>query len=354
MSPRRPRLSGPSLGAARSAAYRLAVMPFAFQAARSARDLGLLAALREGIPRATLSSHLGIPDTSVGTLLDACLVIELVAEDPSGVWSLTTIGAVWLTDPAISIEAEFTHAVCWHGLADLPESLRTGRPVGLSRFGPWLTIYEGLAHLPEEVRRPWFAYDHGHSDSAFGVCIAELRQAAPQRILDVGGNTGRFSLAVLAALPTTQITILDHPGQVAEARRNLDAAGFAERSTTTGIDLLDHERAFPTGQDAVWMSQFLDCFGPADIIALLRRARLALAPGGQVWVLECCPDRQSEPAAADSLRLASLYFTALANGVSRFYRGTDFVAFAEAAGLQLVSVQDGLGTAHSLFRFTPV
>ena len=355
MSARRPALPGPDLTAARTAAHALAMAPFAFQAARSARDLGLLAALHgvAGQPAEQLATACHLPATSISVLLDACLAIGLVVESEPGCWSLTTTGAVWLRDPQVKIDADFAQVVCWHGLADLPASLQQAKPVGLRHFGPWATIYAGLAALPAEVRAPWFAYDHGHSDSAFQEAITLLRAAAPARVLDVGGNTGRFALALLAADPQVHVTILDHPGQVAEATANLAAAGVTERSTAHGLDLLDHAVAFPPGQDAVWMSQFLDCFGPADIVALLRRAVAALASGGAVWVLEVCPDRQREPAAA-SLRLASLYFTALANGVSRFYRGDDLIALASAAGLRLDVAYDGLGSAHTLFRFVPV
>lgn len=332
--------------------------PFAFQAARSARELGLLAALLQagggGTSATDLERALKLPATSVSVLLDACLAIDLVAESTPGRWTLTTIGEAWLLDRGVIIDADFAHDVCWPGMADLAASLRTAKPVGLARFGPWATIYEGLAALPESIRKPWFAYDHGHSDTAFPTCIEHLRKAAPKRLLDVGGNTGRFATVLLRSVPDVSVTILDHPGQIAEAERNLAAAGFAARARTVAIDLLDHARPFPTGQDAVWMSQFLDCFGPADVVALMRRGRAALAPGGTLWVLEVCPDRQTEPAAAASLRLSSLYFTAIANGVSRFYRASDLLVLAEAAGLRSVEVVDGIGSAHSLFRFSPV
>jgi SAM-dependent methyltransferase len=330
--------------------------PFAFQAGRAARDLGVLAALRtppEGVDSATVCGLTGLPATSVDALLDACLAVGLVAECTPGRWRLTTVGTVWLNDPQVGVDAEFTHAVCWAGLADLGESLRQGKPIGLRHLGPWATIYEGLTSLPDSVRAPWFAYDHSHSDAAFAEALVHLRTAGVRRVLDVGGNTGRFALALLDGDPAATVTILDHPGQVREATANLAAAGFAARGTCQALDLLDHAVAFPTGQDAVWMSQFLDCFGPADVIALLARARRALAPGGRVWVLEVCPDRQHEAAAAASLRLASLYFTAIANGVSRFYRSTDLLAMAASAGLRTVAIHDGLGTAHSLFCFEP-
>jgi len=326
--------------------------PFLFQAARAARDLGVLRAVRaRAVTAAEVARTTTLPITSVEALLDACLAGNLVAEIAPDLWYLTTIGEVWLLDSQLAADTEFTHDVCWGGLADLSQALRTAQPIGLARLGPWPTIYAGLAHLPAAIRTSWFTYDHFHSDSAFPAALASLASSSPQTLLDVGGNTGRFSRLALTRLPAVHVTLLDLPSQVREAEINV--ADFSERITCIGLDLLDHERPFPGNMDAVWMSQFLDCFSPDDVIALLRRARAALAPGGSVWVLEVCPDRQSEPAAATSLRLASLYFIALANGVSRFYRATMYRHLAQQAGLQVVSEIDGIGTAHTLFRLQP-
>ena len=323
--------------------------PFLFQAARAARDLGVLRAVRKApTSAAAVALATGLPLTSVEAVLDACLAGNLVSEATPDGWHLTTIGEVWLLDSQLAADSEFTHDVCWAGLADLSAALRSAQPVGLAHLGPWPTIYAGLAELPAAIRRSWFTYDHFHSDSAFPAAIAHLQAQAPRTLLDVGGNTGRFSRLALTHLPTVAVTLLDLPSQAREASANL--AEFSGRITCTGLDLLDHRQAFPDGMEAVWMSQFLDCFAPDDVVALLRRARAALAPGGSVWILEVCPDRQSEPAAATSLRLASLYFTALANGVSRFYRATAYQRMAESAGLTIVKEVDGLGTAHTLFE----
>lgn len=331
--------------------------PFAFQAARAARELGLLSAVAtagsKGADADALAADTGLPETSVAVLLDACLAAELLVEVAPHVWRLTTVGEVWLRDRRVALDAEFAHTVCWLGLADLTASLREGAPVGLRHFGPWATVYEGLAALPPAVQSAWFAYDHGHSDAAASAALALLLEAAPRRVLDVGGNTGRFATRLLSADPAVTVTLLDHPDLVAEATRSFAASGLTARTTCVGLDLLDHATPLPGGYDAVWMSQFLDCFAPADVVALLGRARAALAPGGAVWVLEVCPDRQHEPGAAASLRLASLYFTAIANGVSRFYRASDLLVLAEAAGLRCAATHDGLGTAHTLFRLVP-
>ncbi|MBL0215437.1 MAG: class I SAM-dependent methyltransferase [Myxococcales bacterium] len=114
----------------------------------------------------------------------------------------------------------------------------------------------------------------------------------PKKLLDVGGNTGKWALHCLAQDPDVEVTVLDHPGQLQQLQKNAVAAGLAARLRTVPIDLLDHTRAFPTGFDVVWMSQFLDCFAEPDIVRLLERGRAALAPGGRLCVMEAFPDRQ--------------------------------------------------------------
>lgn len=340
-----------SLEEARDRAHALAMGPFSFQAARAARSLGVLARLRRGAATVEeVAATTGLPETSAAVLLEACLAAGLVAEEDDGRWSISRVGRVWLVDEKVQIDAAFTQEVCWAGLADLPDALRDGRPAGLRHLGSWATIYEGLMVLSPEVRAAWFNYDHGHSDSAFPSIVQRLVAHGPARLLDVGANTGRFSRAVLRALPQAEVTLLDHPAQLGEALRLLSEEGTAARATLRPTDLLEHAEPFPAGQSLVWMSQFLDCFGPNDVVALLGRAREALAPDGEVWVLEVCPDRQAYATAARSLRLQSLYFTALANGVSRFYRASEYETFASRAGLSTLAVEDGLGTAHTLIR----
>lgn len=48
----------------------------------------------------------------------------------------------------------------------------------------------------------------------------------PKTFLDVGGNTGEFSMQCANYNPTVKITILDLPGQANVARKNIADAGF--------------------------------------------------------------------------------------------------------------------------------
>jgi len=113
------------------------------------------------------------------------------------------------------------------------------------------------------------------------------------------------------------------------------------------MDLLDHQIAFPTGFDVVWMSQFLDCFGEADILRLLGRGKAAMAPGGRLCVMEAFWDRQPNDVAELCLQGTSLYFTCMANGTSRMYHSQDFLDLIARAGLR-VQTDEAIGMSHTL------
>lgn len=338
------------------AAHRIAFAPLTFQAARIARDRGVLAlvekARKVGASAEEIAQETGFSVYAARVLLEGCLTLDLVRQVNDELrFALTPTGRVFLRDPVVAFNLAFVNDVCYEGAADLEASLDEGRPVGLEVFGPWGTIYEGLAQLPEGVRKSWFGLDHGYSDGVFPKLVPVVLAHAPKRLLDVGGNTGKWSLLCTAADPNIEITILDHPGQLSVALENARAAGRGDRVHGHGLDLLNHEIVFPTGFDIVWMSQFLDCFGEDDIVELLRRGKAALAPEGTLYVLESYWDRQSNEVGRNIVAALSLYFTCMANGTSRMYHSDDLRRCVARAGLVITEERE-LGT-HTLFACRP-
>lgn len=340
-------------------AHRIAFAPIMFQAARLCRDLGILAATeragREGLTAEDIARETGISLYGVRVLTEAALSLNLLrpAERDRDRFVIGRVGRVFLRDDMVRVNTDFTHDVCYEGLFHLEEAIREGKPAGLKVFGEWSTIYEALSQLPPKVQESWFAFDHYYSDRAFPDVLPLLFNRKPRRLLDVGGNTGKFAIACCKFDPDVRVTILDLPGQLDKARRQIQEAGFADRVDGVSIDLLDRDRPFPTGFDAVWMSQFLCCFPESNVTDLLRRGAAALAPGGALYVLDTYWDRQANPVAAYCLHASSLYFTAMANGTSRMYHSRDMLRCVEAAGLRVIEDTDGLGVAHTLFLCNP-
>lgn len=334
--------------------HQLAFSPLLFQAAMVARSSGVLAAVHaaksEGIAPAEVAVRAGVTRYAARVLLEGCLAVDLVALE-DGRYRITDAGQLWLLDRMVQVNSRFVQDVCYQGAFRLGDSLRTGHPAGLEVFGPWPTIYEGLTQLPPGVQDSWFAFDHFYSDSAFPLVFPRVFEPRPRRVLDVGGNTGKWALYCLGHDPGVEVTVLDHPGQLDRLRGNAAAAGLDARLHTVPIDLLDHASAFPGGFDVVWMSQLLDCFGEADIARLLERGAAALAPGGRLRILEAFWDRQANDVGELILQGLSLYFTCMANGTSRMYHSQDFLDLIASAGLRL-EADEPIGTSHTLLTVT--
>jgi ubiquinone/menaquinone biosynthesis C-methylase UbiE len=340
-----------SLVDARLEAQKIVFGPMLFQAARLLRDLGILKLLRGTRPGLTLGEIAGRVETSrygVLVLLEAGLAAGMVRREGER-YLLTNTGAMVLTDELTRLNMDFVQHCCFQAMYYLEDAIREGRPAGLQKvFGDWDTIYPALPTLPEPARTSWYRWDHHYSSSAFPQALPIVFERRPRKLLDIGGNTGKWALQCARHSAEVEVTILDLPAVVDVARKNVAEHGLSQRIAVQAIDLLDHSQAFPTGYDALWMSQFLVCFPEPDVARLLERAAAALAPEGRLYILDTFWDRQAYEAASFSLQAISLYFTVLANGNSRMYKASDIAAMLEAAGLKIERTVDQLGLCSSL------
>ena len=336
-----------------AAAQQLAFAPLAFHAASVMRDRGVLAALSEAAPHGLgcdeVAEATGLSPYAVRVLLEAGLGMRVVwrREDR---FHLGKVGHFLLNDEMTRVNFDFSRDVCYSAAARLDESLASGRPSGLASLGPWPTLYEGLSALPEPARRSWFAFDHFYSDQAFPAVCDRLAAAPPATLLDVGCNTGKWARMCLERIPALTVGLVDLPIQLAPARAHLGEAGLLERARWHPLDLLDGGAPLPAGYELIWMSQLLDCFSEAQIVAVLRKVRAALPPSGRLWILELFWDRQRFEAAAFSLQQTSLYFSCVANGNSRMYESTVFIDLVAQAGLTVTRLTDGVGRFHTLLE----
>ncbi|ANH69423.1 class I SAM-dependent methyltransferase [Mitsuaria sp. 7] len=341
--------------AARFEAQKIAFGPVVFQCVRYAWKRGMLETLA-GAGDAGLDMEQLLADGrwtayALKLALESCLSAGVV-ELKQGRWVLDKTGYCLISDRITQININFVQDVCYQGLFDLERSLDEERPLGLAHLGPWPTIYEGLSTLQEPARTSWFEFDHFYSDTSFPDILPDVFATAPRRVMDIGANTGKFSRAALAYNADFELNLVDLPQQLELARATLTEAGSVGRAKFHGRNMLDDSAALPEGMDIVWMSQFLSCFGEPQIASIFRRVADALAPGGQVLILDTLWDRQRYDIAAYCLINTSPYFTAMASGNSKVYQSGDYLRLAAQAGLKLVTMRDNIGYCHSLMRLT--
>jgi hypothetical protein len=338
---------------AKGLAQWIAFGPVVFQVARVLRNTGILGMLLEkgggGLTQSEIREKAELSEYGVRVLLESALGIGLVVRTDDR-YVITKTGTYIHNDPLTNVNMNFVHDVCYKGLFALDKSIETGKPEGLKEFGEWDTIYEGISSLPTQVQKSWFAFDHYFSDLAFPPALSKVYSGGIKKILDIGGNTGKWAIASARFVKDLQITIMDLPGQLEVAKEKVKEAGLSDRISLYPANLLQEATVFPKGFDAIWMSQFLDCFSEAEIISILKRCCDSISADQYVLILEAFWDTQRFETAAFCLQQTSIYFTALANGNSQMYDSGVFIRCIEKAGLFVEERIDGIGLSHTLLK----
>lgn len=338
---------------AKTEAQKIAFGPVMFQAARAMVKLGILelvsAAGSSGASSQDIADRLKLSKYGVEVLLDAGLSMGIVRMQDEK-YILTKTGFFILNDSMTAVNMDFVHDVCYEPVFSLEESVRNGKPEGLKVFGDWKTIYPGLQFLPEQARKSWFGFDHYYSDIAFPEIIPLIAKDNPSTLMDVGGNTGKFAVQCIAQIPGLEVTIVDLPDTLKAAQKIITEKSLGEKIHFFAADMLDHKIDLPKGFDAIWMSQFLDCFSEEQIHSILTRAVRAMDNHSALYILELFWDRQKYEASSYSLNAISLYFTCLANGNSRMYHSSDMYRMIESAGLKIEETTDHIGISHTLVK----
>jgi hypothetical protein len=332
-------------------AQKIAFAPIMFQAAKSLRNLGILDYLFQNNKATvkTIASELKLSVYGVKVLLEAGLSLELVYLK-NNEFILTKTGYFILRDKMTNINMDFTQDVNYLAMNHLEESIVNGKPEGLKELGDWDTVYVGLSELPGKSKKSWFDFDHYYSDYTFPDVMPILFKDNPKSFLDVGGNTGKFSMQCAKYDNNVNITILDLPGQVNVARKNIAEAGFEDRISAVEINLLDDDIPFPKGFDIIWMSQFIDCFSLEQIYGLFKRAHESMTENSSLYILETFWDLQKFQASTYSLHATSLYFTAVANGNSQMFHSKDILTLIEKAGFVVDELHEIIGMSHTLIK----
>ncbi len=339
--------------AAKFEAQKIAFGPFAFQAAMALRDFGILKAIENhgvnGVEIDTLAQELDLSNYGIKILAEAGLGMGLLLCKKKK-YSLANTGFFVLHDPMTQVNMDFVQNVNYQGFFHLQEAIKTGKPAGLKVFGNWATLYQALASFPPRVQKSWLDFDHFYSDAAFKEVLPLVFKDKPGKLLDIGGNTGKWALQCVTYDKDVQVTIADLPGQLRMAEGNIVKEGFGKRVDYHAIDLLNPGEKLPDGHQIIWMSQFLDCFSQEQIISILKRAVEIMQEKDRLYILETYWDRQKYEAGSFCLQQTSLYFACIANGNSQMYHSDDMKTCLDSAGMKVVEDIDNIGISHTLFK----
>jgi SAM-dependent methyltransferase len=160
---------------------------------------------------------------------------------------------------------------------DLLDAYRTGGGVAYEAYGD--DTREGIA----AINRPQFMNLVGEWLASIPEVDARLRATPPAQVADLACGTAWSSIAIARAYPQVRVHAIDiDPESVQHARRNVSAAGLADRVKPAVHDASDPELS--DRYDLVTIFEALhDMNHPVEA---LRTARNLLADGGTVLVAD--------------------------------------------------------------------
>lgn len=286
-------------------------------------ELDLLAALRDAPERPELlARRTGLPLQRMEALLRAGIALGLLERVGGGVQA-SARGAAVLGVPGLADMIRH-HGAFYRDMADPVALLRGEVETELSRFWPYV-FGAAAVEAPEVARR----YSRLMAESQAMVAedtLATVSLRGVHHLMDVGGGTGAFLIAVGRARPGLRLTLFDLPEVLAEAPARLAAAGLGGRVATVGGSFRDGP--LPGGADAISLVRVLYDHDDATVAQLLARVHAALPPGGLVLV--------SEPMSggARPARPGDVYFAfyTMAMGTGRTRSQAEIAGLLAAAG----------------------
>ena len=219
------------------------------------------------------------------------------------------------------------------GVADFLTVLRTDRPAN------W-PGEEGEADWHAAMRTEAFAESFTAAMDCRGRVLGPGLVAAlagsqpgspPGRLLDVGGGSGVYAIAVASAFPETRATVLEASPVDQIARRTISAAGLDGRIDVVTADMFTD--TWPADHDTHLFSNVLHDWNEADCQRLLAKSVAALPHGGRLLIHDMLlDDDMSGPLWAAEY---SVLLTTVTQG--RLYSAAEIGGWLADLGLHIVA-----------------
>jgi hypothetical protein len=160
-------------------------------------------------------------------------------------------------------------------------------PMGQSSDKPPVESWES-GQLDMERARAIAAFMQSHSLPAATGLARNGNFDGVTRLLDVGGGSGCFSIALAQVHPQLRCTVMDLPAMCDVAREHVAAAGLSDRIDARSVDMFRAD--WPRGYEAAFFSNIFHDWSPDTCAQLAARAFSALPSGGRIYLHEILLD----------------------------------------------------------------
>ena len=159
-----------------------------------------------------------------------------------------------------------------------------------------------------------------------------------RRLLDVGGGSGTWTIAMLRANPGATATLFDLPPVIPLARRRLVGSPVKFVAGDFYRDKL------PGGADLVWVSAIVHQNSRAQNRALFAKARRALVPGGRIAIRDIVMERSRTAPVSGALFAVNMLVATEGGGTFTLAELREDLEAAGFVGVTLARRDEGMNS----------
>ncbi len=227
---------------------------------------------RESLTATQLAGRLAADLRGLSTVLDALVAIGLLTKSDGRYTCPPAVARYLSSDSAESVLPMVLHAaVISQNWAQLVPKV----------LGPAARTASQVAAEPGQLAAFIGAMQVVGSRAAPAVARA-IQPGRARRLLDVGGASGTYTIALLRESPELRATLFDRPAVVDMAREHLASEGLLDRVDLVGGDFYADD--LPGGHDLVLLSAIIHQNSRPQNVALYRKCAAAMVPGGRLVV----------------------------------------------------------------------
>jgi predicted O-methyltransferase YrrM len=280
---------------------------------------------------AELGGDLGLADRPIHVLITALRAFGLVSADLQGQLTLTDLAREHLLPgSAFDVGDYIGLAADSAGVRAMVERLRTNQPAGAKggEAGTAFIYREGVlsAMEQEDSARHFTLALAGRAKNVAPVLAENVSLTGARMLVDVGGGSGIYSVALVQKNPGLRAVIVDRPEVLKVAREMAQTYGVADRIDCQPGDMF-HE-PLPKG-DVVLLSNVLHDWDVPECRTLIQRSAEALSPGGRLLIHDVFLNDELDGPLPIALYSAALF--CLTEG--RAYSAAEYRAWLTLAGL---------------------
>lgn len=263
----------------------------AFQPSRillTAVELGIFAVLgNDSMTSASVASKLGTDARATDRLMNSLVALKLLSKSGDQFSNALDVREFLVPGNPSYIGSALMHAVnLWNSWSTLTDAVKAGT-----------SVIERDERGAADFAVPFIAAMNAIAGGQAAELVSLIDLEGVERLLDVGGGSGVYSIEFCRAKPGLKAVVFDTPIVVPLTQGYIEEAGLSDRITTTAGDFNTDE----LGRDfnLVFLSQILHAYSPEENIELLKKSYRALKPGGRIIIQEFVVDegRTSPPQA---------------------------------------------------------